>query len=352
MSYFRKNIDKISGYTPGFQPDEMDVIKLNTNENPYPPSPRVMEAISKIQGEQLRMYPRPFLGDTFRNIAAKVLDVEPDNIICTNGGDDLLTIAIRSFCDQNRPIAYPGPTYSLYPVLSDIQNCPAAIEIPYGEQYSLPADELSKTGATLTIVCNPNAPTSSFVAPAELKQLADNLKGKSILLIDEAYVDFAEDNCIDLIRTCENVIILRSMSKGYSLAGLRFGFGIAPKPIIEGLRKVKDSYNVDAIAIAAAAAAIQDQKYFKANVEKVKAQRQYLTTELRTLGFNVPQSQTNFLMAQCVRFDAEEIFAALSKRNIFVRYFKLEGLTDKLRITVGTEEQNNKLISALKEILS
>ena len=350
MSYFRENIDKISGYTPGFQPNNTDIIKLNTNENPYPPSPRVMEAIANIKADQLRMYPRPFLGDTFRDAASKVLGIDPDNIICTNGGDDMLTIAIRSFCDETRPIAYPGPTYSLYPVLSDIQNCPAAIEIPYGQNYSLP-DELTKTNAALTIVCNPNAPTGSFIDPAELKELADSLKGKSILLIDEAYADFAEGNCLDLINTCENVIILRSMSKGYSLAGLRFGFGIAPKPIIEGLRKVKDSYNVDAIAIAAAAAAIQDQQYFKENVAKVKAQREYLTQELIQLGFDVPQSYTNFLMPRCIDCQAEDIYNKLAEQNIFVRYFKLEGLADKLRITIGTEEQNQKLISVLKGIL-
>lgn len=351
MSYFLANIDKISGYTPGYQPDDTDVVKLNTNENPYPPSPRVMEAISQIRPEHLRMYPRPFLGDTFRNAAGKILGVEPDNIICTNGGDDLLTIAVRSFCDRNRPVAYPSPTYSLYPVLSDIQNCPAAIEIPFGKDYSLP-DELADTGASLTIVCNPNAPTGSFVSAARLKKLADDLKGKSILLIDEAYVDFAESNCLDLIKTCENVIILRSMSKGYSLAGLRFGFGIAPKPLIDGMRKVKDSYNVDAIAIAAAAAAISDQDYFKSTVEKVKSQRAFLTGELRKIGFDVPQSSANFLLAKCLNCNAEDIYAKLAEKNIFVRYFELEGLTDKLRITVGTEEQNKKLISALKDILS
>lgn len=350
MSYFRENIDKISGYTPGYQPNNTDVIKLNTNENPYPPSPRVMEAVANIQGEQLRVYPRPFLGDTFRNAASKVLGVDPDNIICTNGGDDLLTIAIRSFCDQNRPIAYPGPTYSLYPVLSDIQNCPAAIEIPFGQGFSLP-NELTKTNAALTIVCNPNAPTGSYIAPEELKELANSVKGKSILLIDEAYADFAEGNCLDLINTCENVIILRSMSKGYSLAGLRFGFGIAPKPIIEGLRKVKDSYNVDAISIAVAAAAIEDQEYFRENVAKTKTQRTYLTEELKILGFDVPQSQTNFVLAQCIDCNAELIYNKLAEQNIFVRYFMLDGLSDKLRITVGTEEQNKKLISALKDIL-
>lgn len=351
MGYFRDNIAKLAGYVPGFQPDEGDVVKLNTNENPYPPSSRVVEAIAKIDGEELRMYPRPFLGDIFRDVAAKVLGVEADNIICTNGGDDLLTIVIRAFCDEKRAIAYPGPTYSLYSVLADIQNCPSAIEVPFDEGYSLP-EGLANTGASLTIVCNPNAPTGSFVEPEEIKALADKLKGKSILLVDEAYVDFAKSDCIGLINECENLIILRSMSKGYSLAGIRFGFGIAQKELINGLLKVKDSYNVDAIAIAAAAAAMSDQEYFKANIEKVKSERKRLCEELGKLGFDVPKSEANFVLARCVNADAGKVYELLAKRNIFVRYFKLAGLEDKLRITVGTRQQNDKLLDALKEIIT
>ncbi|MBW8035395.1 MAG: histidinol-phosphate aminotransferase family protein, partial [Planctomycetes bacterium] len=276
-----------------------------------------------------------------------VLGVDADNIICTNGGDDLLTIVIRAFCDEKRPIAYPGPTYSLYSVLADIQNCPAAIEVPFGEDYSLP-DRLAETGAALTIVCNPNAPSGSFVQPQQIKELADKLKGKSILLVDEAYADFSKSNCIGLINECENLIILRSMSKGYSLAGLRFGFGIAQKQLIDGLRKVKDSYNVDAIAIAAAAAAMGDQEYFKANVEKVKAERERLTLALRKFGFTVHDSQANFVLANDV--NAKSIYDQLQDKNIFVRWFK--ELDGSIRITVGTKEQNDKLLDALKQIIA
>ena len=212
MSYFRENIDKMTGYTPGFQPDGADVVKLNTNENPYPPSPKVTKAIRKLSEENLRRYPQP-LGDDFRNAASEVLGIGADNIICSNGGDDLLTIIIRSFCDEVRGIACAGPTYTLYSVLNDIQNCKPVIEIPFGEGGSLPK-ELADTGASLTIVCNPNAPSGSFIEPSDIKWLADKLKGKSIVLVDEAYSDFADDNCLELIETCENVIILRSMSKG------------------------------------------------------------------------------------------------------------------------------------------
>ncbi len=170
MSYFRENIEKLAGYVPGFQSASADVVKLNTNENPYPPSPKVIEAVRSISPEALRRYPSP-LGDEFRNAAAKVYSVSPDSILCCNGGDDLLTIAIRAFCDEDRTIAYPVPTYSLYPVLAGIQNCPAAIEVPYPDDFSIP-EELADTDAGLTIICNPNAPTGSFVEPEVLKAFA------------------------------------------------------------------------------------------------------------------------------------------------------------------------------------
>jgi len=349
MSYFRKIIDEMDGYVPGFQPVGADVVKLNTNENPYPPSAQAVEAIRNFDTVALKRYPQP-LGNSFCKAAADVLGVDEDNILCTNGGDDLLTICFRSFCDETHPAAFPGPTYSLYPVLAKLQNC-MTIEIPFGRDYSLPAGKLIGSGAAMVIVCNPNAPSGSFIDPAEIKKLADNLKNKSVLLIDEAYVDFAESNCVSLVKECDNVIILRSMSKGYSLAGLRFGYAIASKNLIAGMRKVKDSYNVDAIAIAAAAAAIWDQGYFIENVEKVKAERTRLTAALREMELEVADSQSNFILARCITSDAGKVYEALAGQGIYVRYFKLAGLEDKLRITIGTKEQNDKLIEALKKIL-
>lgn len=349
MSYFRENIEKLDGYVPGFQPQGADVVKLNTNENPYFPSPKAVEAIRNFDISSLKRYPLPF-GDSFCKAAAGVIGVAPDNILCTNGGDDLLTICFRCFCDDKRAAAYPGPTYSLYPVLANLQNC-KVIEVPFGEGYSLPADELIAAKAAMVIVCNPNAPSGSFIAPAEIKKLADKLSGKSVLLVDEAYADFADDNCLELVKSCDNVIILRSMSKGYSLAGLRFGYAVACKELIAGLRKVKDSYNVDAVSIAAAGAAIADQGYFKENVEKVKSERLRLTDALGKLGLEVGDSQANFILAKCVNCDAAKVYDDLAAANIYVRYFRLPGLEDKLRITIGTKEQNDMLIGALKKIL-
>jgi histidinol-phosphate aminotransferase len=346
MGYFRENIEKIKGYEPGFQPKETDVIKLNTNENPYPPSPAVMKVLAEISPERLRRYPDP-IGNEFRQAAAEVHGVQPENIMCCNGGDDLLTIAFRAFCDENRPVAYPVPTYSLYPVLAKLQNC-RAIEIPFDDEFNLPA-KLTKTKAALTIVCNPNAPSGSFVSVREMALLADELSG--VLLIDEAYVDFAEDNCSGLVKDFDNVIILRSMSKGYGLAGLRFGYAIAQPDLIDGLMKVKDSYNVDAVAIALAAAAIKDRKYFRETTEKVKKGRDTLIGQLRDLNFQVAGSHANFVLAESKNCQAGRIYDKLVQRKIYIRYFNLPGLNNKLRISIGTGEQNDKLISALKEIL-
>ena len=347
MSYFRDNVEGAAGYTPGYQPKATEVVKLNTNENPYPPSPEVMKALAEIRPEQLRRYPDP-LGNAFREAAAELNGVEPANIMCCNGGDDLLSIAIRAFCDERRPVAYPVPTYSLYPVLARLQDC-EMIEIPFDEEFNLPA-KLATTGAALTIVCNPNAPTGSFIRVDELASLAAELTG--VLLVDEAYVDFAEQNCASLVKDFDNIIVLRSLSKGYSLAGLRFGYAIANKDLIAGLLKVKDSYNVDAVAIALATAAIRDQAYFRQNVEKVKEERTALTAQLRAAGLAVPESHANFVLAQTKNTSAGEIHKKLAQQNIFVRYFNVPGLSDRLRISIGAKEQNEKLMAALREIIA
>jgi histidinol-phosphate aminotransferase len=347
MGYFRENVEKTKGYEPGFQPQQTDIVKLNTNENPYPPSPAVIKVLAEVSTEQLRRYPDP-KGSAFRQAAAEINGVQPENIMCCNGGDDLLVIAFQAFCDENRPVAYPVPTYSLYPVLANLQNC-KAIEVPFDGEFNLPA-KLSGTGAALTIICNPNAPTGTFIDVGELASLADELTG--VLLIDEAYVDFAEANCTTLVKDFDNVIILRSMSKGYSLAGIRFGYAIAQPALIAGLMKVKDSYNVDAVAIALATAAIKDQQYFRENVEKIKENRKELTEQLRLLNFEVPNSSANFVLAASKSCKASEIYDKLVQRGIYVRYFDRPGVDDKLRITVGTKEQNQKLLSALQDILS
>jgi histidinol-phosphate aminotransferase len=346
MTYFRENIEKMQAYQPGFQPAWQDVVKLNTNENPYPASPDILKVLSQINHELLRRYPDP-LGSQFRFAAAQLNGVESDCIMCCNGGDELLKMAFEAFCDENRPVAYPVPTYTLYRVLANIQNC-KAIEIPFDKEYNLPA-KLSGTNAALTIICNPNAPSGSIISQDELASLADEING--VLLIDEAYVDFANNNCVELVKNFDNVIILRTLSKGYSLAGLRFGYAIAQPELINGLLKVKDSYNTDAIAISVATAAIKDQDHFEQNVQRVRIERIRLTQQLRDLGFEVPTSHSNFVLAEYKKGSAKPIYEELVQRNVYVRYFENPGLENKLRISVGTPPQDEELIKALKEIM-
>ncbi|MGE4286218.1 MAG: histidinol-phosphate transaminase [Phycisphaerae bacterium] len=346
MSYFRKAIDALEAYVPGYQPGDEGVIKLNTNENAFPPSSKVFEALRSYDAALLRRYPAP-LGDDFRCAAAELHGLDASNIICTNGGDDLLTICMRAFCDASRPVCWPTPTYSLYDELAALQEC-AVKTVPYKPETV--TGELAKIAAPLTILCNPNAPTADFICPQTVAKLAANLVGKGVLLIDEAYVDFAPADCSQLVTAFDNIVILRSMSKGYSLAGIRFGYGIASASLMEGLIKVKDSYNVDRLAVELATAAIKDRAYFEQTRDEIKRQRSLLTAGLRELGFELGQSSTNFLLAR--HESAAEIYKLLREENIIVRYFNLRGLEDKLRITVGSEQENKSLLGALGKILA
>ncbi len=337
----------MQGYTPGFQPKERDFIKLNTNENPYPPSPKAVEAMKQACGDSLRKYPQP-LADKFREAAAGICGVKPEQIICGFGSDDLLTIAVRTFCDQGGKIAFPYPSYSLYEILADIQGAePIVVHFP--QDFSLP-DNLHNTGADLTLLANPNAPSGTLIPPKDIAELADAIDG--VLLVDEAYGEFASDNCIKLVGKCDNIIVTRTFSKAYSLAGLRFGYAIADACLVEQMMKVKDSYNVSAPGIAGAAAAIEDQDWLHKNVGKIKADRTALTEGLNSLGFTCPDSETNFVLAQVPdNYDAEYLYQQLFENKILVRYFKMPRLEQCLRITVGTKSEVSALLNTLGKIM-
>jgi histidinol-phosphate aminotransferase len=323
------------------------VIKLNTNENPYPPSPAAMEVVRRMAGDLLRRYPNPCARE-FRAAAAQVLGFDEPWILPGNGSDELLTMLMRSTAGAGRPAAYPVPTYVLYRTLAEIQEA-ETIEVPFDEEYNLPAGELAKAGAALTLVASPNSPSGTLAPNDQLADLADHLSG--ILVIDEAYVDFADSSALDMARSCDNVIILRTLSKGYSLAGLRLGFAVANPALLEGLAKVKDSYNVDAVAAAAGAAAIRDRAHFRANINRVKASRSKLSADLLAMGFQVWPSQANFLLARPPGGDGQRLYEDLKGRGILVRYFKQPRLDDKLRITVGDDQDNAALVAALGKML-
>ncbi len=342
--YFRPSIDALVGYKPGEQPKPGEpIIKLNTNENPYSPSPKAIAALSDLAPEALRRYPDPY-ASLFRRAVSDVLGVPPDWVLVGNGSDDILNIIIRACAEPSRPVVYPSPTYVLYRTLSQLQLA-ESVEIPYGEDFQLPLEALVAAQGAVTFIATPNSPSGHRVPHSDLRQLASQLEG--LLVIDEAYADFAEETALALAQEFDNVVISRTLSKGYGLAGLRLGFAIANPALLTGLYKVRDSYSVDAVAIAVGAAALRDQAYKDDCIAKVRRDRGHLAQALQDLNFKVWPSETNFLLTRPSRGNAEAIYLALKQQNILVRYFKQPGLDDKLRITVGTPEQNAALLSAL-----
>jgi histidinol-phosphate aminotransferase len=340
----RPNVQKMSGYTPGEQPRPGErIVKLNTNENPFPPSPAVVEAIRQIDPERLRRYPSPSSED-FRQTAARVHGVSPDMIVAGNGSDEILAMAVRTYLGPGDVLAYPDPTYSLYPVLAEIGEVKVTT-VPWAAGWELPIDALLKTGAAAIFFANPNAPTGTLVPLPRVRELATRFSG--LLLVDEAYVDFASENSVGLLSDFPNLIISRTLSKGYGLAGLRFGYAIAAPAVVAEMNKVKDSYNCDAIAILAATAALNDQAYARGTWQHVRQERSRLTEALTRRGWQVIPSQANFVLATCPDGNAGAIYRALKAKGILVRFFDKPGLDDKLRITIGTAEENNQVLAAL-----
>jgi histidinol-phosphate aminotransferase len=347
-TYFRPSIDAMAGYVPGEQPKPgTPIIKLNTNENPYPPSPAAIAVLRNLDPEWLRRYPDPYANE-FRKAISEALEVPTDWIIVGNGSDDVLNVVVRTCAELGRKVVYPMPTYVLYRTLAEMQPA-ECVEIPYGEDHRLPIEELVATNGALTFIASPNSPSGQTVPMDDLRQLAARVSG--VLVIDEAYVDFAEETALPLVKEFENVLVIRTLSKGYSLAGLRLGFGIGNPDLLSGLFKVKDSYNIDAIACLVGTAAMRDQAYKNECAEKVKRSRTKLALDLKQLNFQLQDTQTNFLLAQPPKGNAEQIYLALKERGILVRYFKQPGLDDKLRITVGTDEQNQILLEALIQLV-
>lgn len=360
MAYERANIQRLAAYVPGEQPQATRLVKLNTNENPYPPCQAVLDAIRSVSAESLRRYPPPTAA-AFRQTAARVHGLAPENVIATNGGDELLRLAVTVFCDPRcddgktraGALGVAEPSYSLYPVLADIHDTPV-VRVPLNEDFSLPddtAERLNAAGCTLAMLVNPHAPSGRLTSLDQLEAIARGFRG--VLLIDEAYVDFATQDAIPLVRMgLPNVLLLRTLSKGYSLAGLRFGYGLGHAALIAALDKARDSYNTDVLSQAAARAALENRDVAAESWRKVIAERDRLTARLRELGFTVPDSQTNFVLATApAHADARTLYESLKQRDIFVRYFDLDRLRDKLRITIGTPEQNDELLTALGELL-
>lgn len=377
MPYERENIQRLDAYVPGEQPGYRQtlgggafgegLIKLNTNENPYPPSDQVMQAVRGLSPEALRLYP-PADAAEFRAVAAEMHRLTPDQVIATNGGDELLRLLITAYCDPTSELTSGGggigmtsPSYTLYPVLAHIQDTPVTVVERDDPDFALPSryvQQLNDAGCQLAFLVNPHAPTGRLESLDTLGQLARDFRG--ILVIDEAYTDFAPHNALSLLqdKSIDNVVILRSLSKGYSLAGLRFGYGLSNPDIIATLDKVRDSYNTDILGQAAATAALRDQTYARSTWDRVVTERVRLTAALRDRGFTVAESHSNFVLATPGNFGikaghrAKAIYEFLKQNHLLIRYFSTPRLADKLRITVGTPAQNDRLLELLDSMSS
>jgi histidinol-phosphate aminotransferase len=338
----------MSGYAPGEQPRGGKFIKLNTNENPYPPSAAVMRAIAATAPQSLMRYPDP-MATAFRLRAGEIHGAPPDWILCGNGSDDILTIVTRALVGSGELLRLPYPSYILYKTLAQIQGARFE-EIRFESDWSL-SESFAKPapGLKLAFLPNPNSPTGTFIPRERILELADRLPCP--LLVDEAYADFAGENCLDLVAKNEKIMVSRTLSKSHSLAGLRFGYLIAQPQMIAQFVKVKDSYNCDAISIAAAAAAIDDQAWLAETTGKIVATRARLAKGLSELGLNVIPSRANFVWCRPPKASSATIYEGLKSQGVLVRHMNYADWQDGMRISVGTDEQIDVCLSLLRELL-
>jgi histidinol-phosphate aminotransferase len=346
INLVRPLVRELHPYVPGEQPRIKGLIKLNTNENPYPPSPRVMRAIRGAIDERLRLYPNP-AADPLREKLARFHRCSVENIIVGNGSDELLALAVRGFVEPGAAVQYFSPCYSLYPVLAAIHGATTA-PIRLSANFSLPAKW--DRDAALTFITTPNAPSGRGYATAELERICQTHKG--VVILDEAYVDFADENAMRLALEYAHVLVARTFSKGYSLCFLRVGYMVGHPALIGALHRIRDSYNVNGVAQVAAAATLNDLPYYRKNFKRVIATRTRAAAELAKRGFEVLPSQTNFLLVRPPRFSAKVWLEELRAKKILVRWFNHSGLEDWLRISVGTHAQMDALLRAARAILS
>ena len=344
-----QSVRQLKPYVPGEQPKDAHVVKLNTNENPYLSSPTCAAVLRKFDLDRLRRYPDPVFADLRARIA-EIWKTTPDRVFVGNGSDEILTLAARAFVEDNEAIGSLSPSYSLYITLAAIRNV-GYTPTPLKDDFSWNGRIVTRDPQTaLFLLTNPNAPTGTCSPPEKIARAARRFKG--VVLVDEAYADFAQENCVPLATAADNrnVIVMRTFSKSFSLAGLRVGYCIGPTDLIEALYKVKDSYNVDAVAQAVALAALNDLPWMRANVAKVRKTRARVARALARRGWNVPASESNFLFARPAHRPAKEIFAALREEHVYVRYFPGPRTGDRLRITIGTDAEMDEFLAAVARL--
>lgn len=347
---WRDNLIKIEPYVAGEQPNKTDFIKLNANENPYPPSPMVAKAVREFDTNSLKKYPSANAVPLVAAIAKRE-GLKPENVFAGNGTDDVLSIAFRALFNSDKSVIFPDITYSFNTVWCDILRIPYET-IPVDEHFNINPDDYARENGGV-VIANPNAPTSIGRGLDFIRAILDNNR-ESAVIVDEAYVDFGGVTAVPLLKEYENLLVIRTFSKSRSLAGMRLGWAMGSAELISALYATKDSMNsypVDSIAQAAGVAAIEDEEYFQATLKKVIATRERLTKELRGMGFTLPDSQTNFVFATHPKYSAKEIFEYLKTRDIYVRWFNKPRIDNYLRITVGTDEDTNAFIKALNEFI-
>ncbi len=348
--YWSKLARKTVPYVPGEQPKDKKYIKLNTNENPYPPSPRVLEAIKEAADDDLKLYPDPSC-DKLKLAIADYYNLKKDQVFVGNGSDEVLAFAFMAFFDPNNPILFPDITYSFYPVYANIFNIEySAIDLD--EDFSLPIDAFSpKNGGV--IIPNPNAPTGKAISLESIEKiLEENIN--QVVIIDEAYIDFGGESAIKLINKYPNLLVVQTLSKSRALAGLRVGFALGQEHLIEGLERIKNSFNsytIDRLALTGAIESIKDDKYFEEMRSKVIATRDRISEELRQIGFDVVDSKANFIFISPPNIKAEELFNQLKEKGILIRFFNKPRINNYLRVSIGTDEEMDGFIKAVKEII-
>ncbi len=352
MTNWKENVRKVVPYTPGEQPKQDKIIKLNTNENPYPPSPLVGKAILELGTDCLRKYPDTYAQPLTSTLAA-YHGVDESNVFVGVGSDDVLAMSFLTFFNSKLPVYFPDITYSFYDVWADLFRIPYETKALDDDFFIKDDDYTGSCGGI--IIPNPNAPTGVTKPVAFFEKLVAS-HPECVVIVDEAYVDFGSESCIDLTQTYDNLLVVRTFSKSRSMAGNRIGYAIGNAELIKYLYDCKfsfNSYTMDAITIAAGTASVKDDDYFKKCVERVIATREWTKLELKKLGFSFPDSKSNFIFAKHESVDAVHIFEELKKQGIYVRHFsKPERISDYLRISIGTDEEMNTLIATLQNILN
>ena len=348
--YLTPTLAALEPYTPGEQPQDQQYIKLNTNESPYPPSPAVVQAVSAGEAERLRLYPDPACAGLLK-AAAKHFGLAPGQIMPGNGSDENLFFALRAFCDAQRPLAYADVTYGCYAVWCGLMHIPSHI-VPLREDFSLDPRDYYGLNETI-VIANPNAPTGLALAPREIEGILQ-ANPDSVVIVDEAYVDFGAESCVPLIHQYENLLVVQTFSKSRQLAGARLGLAMGNAALIADLNRVKFSlnpYNINRLTLAAGQAALEDTAYFDRTRGQIIETRAWAAAQLRQRGFAVTKSRANFLFASTDRKDGGTLYRELKQCGVLVRHFDAPRIANWLRITVGTPEQMQALLAALDAIL-